>query len=121
MDELGSLKRKKSGQTKCECGKMFNNAKVPESCDICEFRLDGSYEPPPEKKKVPDSVLISENIVSFRKETAGEPVRVFVDFDQNKVSEFKTYVRFRWPFTIRVSGNQKSSKNYFRLKMDVQD
>ena len=87
MDELGSLKRKKSGQTNCECGKLFNNAKVPEFCDICKFRLGGTYEPPPEKRSVPDSVLISDKIASIRKETAGEPVRVFVDLDQNKVSE----------------------------------
>lgn len=103
MNELGSLKRKRSGQRKCECGKVYNNAKVPGICDVCEFPLGGSYKPQPVNKRIPDSVIISESeqVASVRKDIAGEPVRIFVDLKQTKVI-YITYLKFKWFYLFKI-------------------
>ena len=84
MFQLGSLKRKKSGQRVCDCGMCYNNAAIPKFCDGCGFHLGGSYERPLDI--FTDAVVIEKkNVASVRLNRAGENVRTFVDLQQNKV------------------------------------
>ena len=82
---LGSLKRKRSGQKICECGKSFNNATIPKCCDKCGFQLGGSHEPPKVDIFTDAKVIKNLNLASVRLNKAGENLRVFVDLEENKV------------------------------------
>ena len=86
MDQLGSLKRKRSGGKRCNCGKWFSNTKTPKFCDVCGYLLGGSYEPPLDI--FTDAVVIRDvKISSVRLRKTGENLRIFVDLNQNKVRE----------------------------------
>jgi hypothetical protein len=85
LDELGSLKRQKAGQTICpKCKKQYNNRSLPLKCIevSCEAFLGGSYKP---KESALDAKLLNSTIASVRLNTAGVAVRVFVDLKENKV------------------------------------
>ena len=89
MEQLGSLKRKKSGGRSCNCGKWFSNTKIPKFCDVCGFLLGGSYKPPPPLDICTDAVVIKDaNIASVRLYKTGENVRALVDLNNNKVCYF---------------------------------
>ena len=83
--DLGSLKRKRSGQTVCpKCQKQYNNRALPLKCpeENCGAFLGGKYEP---KETDLDAKMITSIIASVRLNPAGVPVRVFVDLKENKV------------------------------------
>ena len=88
---LGSLKRKRSGQKICECGKSYNNATIPKLCNKCGIHLGGSYEPPKVDIFTDAKVIENVNLASVRLNKAGENLRVFVDLKQNKVKFILDY------------------------------
>ena len=97
MEQLGALKRKKTGQRQCVCGKWFNNANTPKFCDVCGNLLGGSYEAPLDI--FTDAVVMQDkNIASVRLNKAGENLRTFVDLQQNKVRQFSIFISF-WEIT----------------------
>ena len=83
LDELGSLQKKKRGQTLCQnCKKPYNNRSIKVKCDNCDAFMGGSYLP---KEREKDALLITSTIASVRLNAAGVAVRVFVDLKENKV------------------------------------
>jgi hypothetical protein len=87
FEKLGSLslQRQKSGQTICpKCSKQYNNRACPNRCTEanCQAFLGGNFIP---KEKTLDAKLITSTIASVRLNTAGVPVRVFVDLKESKV------------------------------------
>jgi hypothetical protein len=93
LEDIGLLGRQTSGQTSCKsCGTRYNNRAVPPICDVCKTRIGGTYVP---KKKTPDPHLITSSLASVRTNTAGVPIRTFVDLSLQKVNKpnfsFKKY------------------------------
>ena len=90
MLRVGSLKRKQTGQTTCkDCGKKYNNACVPPSCQ-CGYMLGGNFKPPGNVKKPPkDAQLILNGLVSVRLNQQGANIRIFVNMTENKVCTYK--------------------------------
>ena len=85
LEELGSLQRQKSGQSKCpnrNCDRSFNNRAKPPNCDKCGAFLGGSFKP---KEKTIDAKILASSIVSVRQNLVGVHTRVFVDLKENKV------------------------------------
>ena len=83
LDELGSLQKKKRGQSVCQkCKKQYNNRSIKVKCDNCDAFMGGSYQP---KEREKDAQLLTSTIASVRLNAAGVAVRVFVDLKENKV------------------------------------
>ena len=85
-----SFKRKPAGQTTCRgCGRKFNNAVVPPSCQ-CGFQLGGNYQPPEIiKNSAKDAKVIRNGLASVRLNPQGANLRIFVNITENKVSNFR--------------------------------
>ena len=79
MLRVGSLRRKKGGQTSCsDCFKAHNNASVPFYCE-CGATLGGSYKPKEKEKTIStDGQLIGEYLVSVRLHERGPNIGTFV-------------------------------------------
>ena len=87
MDEhckLGELKRKKSGQLKCQnCQKSYNNASTPQYCsnDLCKKWLGGKFVPKPSQ---PTAFLLNDKLASVRIREKGRNIRAFVSIGAQK-------------------------------------
>ena len=82
--KAGDLKRKKSGQTKCQnCQTSYNNKAIPRICSnkSCNSFLGGKFVPKPPK---PGAFLITDNLASVRLNEKGTNVRTFVSIGQEK-------------------------------------
>ena len=58
----------------------------PEFCtkENCNYYLGGSYVPAPKLKNI-DAYILTDSLVSVRKNDHGASIRVFVDVKENKV------------------------------------
>ena len=89
LDELGSLKRRLSGQSVCStCLKSYNNRSLPSHCIICNNELGGGYVK--SELKNDHALMLTSHICSVRLNQRGLPNRIFVDLLENKVSRKKT-------------------------------
>ena len=79
-----SFRRKRAGQTTCECGKNYNNSCVPKSCD-CGFELGGTFQSKAQERKTSGDAKLLKDLVSVRLNKQGINIRTFVSLTENKV------------------------------------
>ena len=79
--------KRKPGQTICsQCNTSYNNAAVPQRCQVCDFTLNGKFV---KIEKPLNAKLLTNNLASVRTHPTGANIRTFVDIgDSNKVSDF---------------------------------